>query len=54
MKCPRCKHDMKREKVDNHKYRYKCPYCGLKVGNKEEKDTYKEAYEIVTGIADHE
>lgn len=55
MKCPRCKHEMKREKTKQHSYRYKCSHCGLIVGNsKDTTNEYKEAYEIVSGVADSE
>ena len=29
MKCKRCGHDMRREKVGPGSYRYRCGYCGL-------------------------
>lgn len=33
MKCKRCGQEMKRQKVEGHKYRYVCPKCGLVIGN---------------------
>ena len=35
MKCPKCRHDMRRQQIDEHKYRYICGYCGLVITGKE-------------------
>ena len=53
MKCKRCGNEMKRQKIDNRKYRYYCPVCKYTIGQKEEitPDTseYEKAYNIVMG-----
>lgn len=50
MKCKRCGQEMKRQKVEGHKYRYVCPKCGLVIGDKKTQETiYQEAYETVIG-----
>lgn len=33
MKCKRCGSEMRREKSREHSYIYRCPKCGLKIGN---------------------
>lgn len=51
MKCKRCQSEMKRQKVENRKYRYVCPVCGLTISAKEheEPNEYEQAYNIVMG-----
>lgn len=35
MKCPRCRREMKRLKLENHRYVYQCPNCHLRIGTPE-------------------
>ena len=52
MKCKRCGQEMRRQKVDNRKYRFVCPVCGLTISPKEDKQEeteYEKAYNIVMG-----
>jgi len=51
MKCKRCGDEMRRQKVENRKYRYVCPTCGLTISSKEreEPNEYEKAYNIVMG-----
>lgn len=55
MKCRKCGADMRRQKVDNRKYRYVCPKCGSIIQNASDtkvNDEYEQAYNIVMGKAD--
>ena len=37
MKCPKCRHEMKRQSIGEHIYRYVCPVCNLIIeGNNEQ------------------
>ena len=37
MKCPKCRHEMKRQSIGEHRYRYVCPVCNLIIeGNNEQ------------------
>lgn len=36
MKCPKCRHDMRKQKIDEGKYRYVCPVCFLIIGGNNE------------------
>lgn len=52
MKCPRCQAEMQRRKLKEHQFQYRCPKCGLVVGNKG--NQYEDAYNIVMGRNNNE
>lgn len=38
MKCIKCKHNMKREKIRDNVYQYRCKYCNTVIGKVEDKE----------------
>ena len=42
MKCPKCRRDMRRIKVDEHQYVYQCPNCRKRVGSQQTPENKEE------------
>ena len=38
MKCPRCRKEMKRQKIKDRTYRYVCPFCNYVVKSSKDKN----------------